>query len=86
LKTGERQFGRPLASKGSMPLARITSQGLAAIALLVAALWGCILAENSITRSASLTRIASLQELRMLRSAVRKVNTPIGVWHRQGRA
>jgi hypothetical protein len=64
-----------------MPIARITSQGLAAIALLVAALWGCILAENSITQSASRTRIASLHELRMLRNGLRKVQSPaIPAW------
>ena len=65
----------------SMPIARITSQGLAAIALLVAALWGCILAENSINRSAYMTRRASLHELQMLRSGLRKVNTPAPVWN-----
>jgi len=59
-----------------MPIARITTQGLAAIALLVAALWVCILAENAITRSASLTRRASLHELQLLRSGFRKVHTP----------
>ena len=63
----------------TMPIARITSHGLAAIALLVAALWGCILAENSIRRSAYLTRQASLEELRMLRTGVRKVNAPVPV-------
>jgi hypothetical protein len=59
-----------------MPIARITSQGLIAIALLVAALWACILAEHSITRSARLTGASSLQELQLLRSTIRKVNTP----------
>jgi hypothetical protein len=59
-----------------MPIARITSQGLVAIALLVAALWGCILAENSITRSARMTGLSSLHELRLLRNSVRKVSTP----------
>jgi hypothetical protein len=64
----------------SMPIARITSQGLAAIALLVAVLWGCILAENSITRSAYLTRLASLHELQVLRSGMHKVNAPEHNW------
>lgn len=59
-----------------MPIARITTQGLAVIALLVAALWGCILAENSLNRSAQLMRLASLSELRMLRNGMRKVNAP----------
>jgi hypothetical protein len=59
-----------------VPIARITSQGLIAIALLVAALWTCILAENSITRSARLTGASSLHELQLLRNAIRKVSTP----------
>jgi hypothetical protein len=65
-----------------MPIARITSQGLAAIAVLVAVLWGCILAENSINRSASLLRLASLHELQVLRSGMRRVNAPVkpGLW------
>jgi len=68
-----------------MPIARITSQGLAAIALLVAALWGCILAENSITRTAGVTRRASLHELRVLKSGLHKVNAPVSSprWHRR---
>jgi hypothetical protein len=60
-----------------MPIARITSQGLVAIALLVAALWGCILAENSLNRSARLMRLTSLHELQVLRSGMRKVNAPV---------
>lgn len=59
-----------------MPIARITTQGLAAIAMLVAALWGCILAENSFTRSAVNLRVSSLHELKMLRGGLRKVNVP----------
>ena len=64
------------ALREAMPIARITSQGLIAIALLVAALWACILAEHSITRSACRTGASSLHELQLLRSAIRKVNTP----------
>jgi len=64
-----------------MPIAKITSQGLAAIALLVATLWGCILAESSITRAAHLARLDSLHELQMLRGGLRKVNTPAPVRH-----
>jgi hypothetical protein len=63
-----------------VPIARITSQGLAAIALLVAVLWGCILAENSISRSAYLTRLTTLNELRQLRQGMRKVNSPAPLW------
>jgi hypothetical protein len=63
----------------AMPIAGITTQGLVAIALLVAALWACILTENSITRSARLTEARSLHELKLLRRATRKVNTPAPV-------
>jgi hypothetical protein len=59
-----------------MPIARITTQGLIAIALLVAALWTCILTENSITRSAMMLRLSSLHELQMLRSGLHKVSAP----------
>jgi len=68
----------------AMPIARITSQGLVAIALLVAALWACILAENSIARSARLTGAQSLHELQLLRSGIRKANVPapLRLWRR----
>jgi hypothetical protein len=59
-----------------MPIARITSHGLAAIALLVAVLWGCILAENSIRRSAIQVRADWLNELRLLRSGLHQVKAP----------
>jgi hypothetical protein len=61
-----------------MPIARITSHGLAVIAVLVCALWSCILAENSISRSARLVRLSSLHELQMLRNGLRKVHAPDG--------
>jgi hypothetical protein len=71
-----------------VPIAKITSQGLVAIALLVAALWACILAENSITRSARLDGAGSLQELRRLRGGMHKVNAPMPnpSWGRPGSA
>ena len=60
-----------------MPIAKITPTGLIAIALLVAVLWGCILAENSITRSARLEQVESLRELKLLRNGLRKVHAPV---------
>lgn len=60
----------------AMPIARITSNGLAAIALLVTALWGCILTEHSITRSARRTEVEALNELRIIRDGSRRVNSP----------
>jgi hypothetical protein len=62
-----------------VPIARITSQGLAAIALLVAVLWGCILAENSISRNAYRTRLTAFNELRVLRNGMHRVNSPASV-------
>ncbi len=59
-----------------MPIVRITSHGLITIAILVAALWGCILAEDSIVQSARLTGLQSLSELRSMRNGLRKVSTP----------
>jgi len=51
-----------------VPIAKITGQGLAAIALLVALLWGCLIAERRIVRQANAGRDRALQELRLLRS------------------
>jgi hypothetical protein len=67
-------------SNGGVPIARITSQGLAAIALPVAVLWGCILAENSISRRAYLTRLTTFNQLRQLRQGTRRVNSPAPLW------
>ena len=65
-----------------MPIAKITSQGLGAIALLVAALWGCILAENAFNRSAYQMQLASQHEIWKLRHGLRKVSAPV---HSPGR-
>jgi hypothetical protein len=59
-----------------MPIARITTPGLVAIALLVAALWGCIVSENAVTRAAEQSRAQSLEQLRLLRKGLQKVNQP----------
>jgi len=77
MKTNLTHFGIRHARSGRVPIAKITPTGLLAIALLVAVLWGCILAENSITRSARLGEVESLHELQMLRNGLRKVHTPI---------
>src|SRR4051812_5284151 len=63
--------------RSAMPIARITSQGLAAIAVAVGLLWGGILAENRLVQSAYRNRIATFHELRMLRDGLRKVNAPV---------
>jgi hypothetical protein len=71
--------------RNCVPIAKITSQGLIAIALLVAALWACILAENSITRSARLDGAGSLQELRRLRLHKVDAPGPNAAWMRPSR-
>lgn len=50
-----------------MPFARITKQGLAAIAILVAILWGCILAERYLTHTAQLETYRTLRRMRHLK-------------------
>jgi len=48
-------------------MARITSQGLKAMALLVVLLWGCILFERSLISTANRTSYEALREIRTLR-------------------
>jgi hypothetical protein len=50
-----------------MPIVKITGQGLSAIALSVALLWGCLLEERAITRHTYAERARVLQDLRRLR-------------------
>jgi len=50
-----------------MALAKITRQGLISIALLVAILWGCILAERSLSRNARLDTYRALRQIRYLK-------------------
>ena len=50
-----------------MLFARITGQGMSAIALSVALLWGCLIAQRVITRTAADGRARALQEIRTLR-------------------
>lgn len=49
-----------------MALAKITGQGLAAIAFLVALLWTCILGERLIVRHANAEAVHALQENRLM--------------------
>ena len=62
-----------------MPFARITGQGLAAIALVVAALWACLIGErlmmnNSFARQAQVMR--ELRQMQLLRRA-EPASTPL---------
>jgi hypothetical protein len=49
-----------------MPIAKITGQGLAAIALSVALLWSCFIGERLMVRHASARQAQLLRELHLL--------------------
>ncbi len=54
-----------------MPIAKITGQGLAAMALSVALLWGCVIADVVQERRAYAERARVLQELQLLQRSTR---------------
>jgi hypothetical protein len=62
-----------------MPIARITGQGLAAIALSVALLWTCLIAERVTLRHATARRAQLMRELHQLQQNHRAepVSTPV---------
>ncbi|MBS1857848.1 MAG: hypothetical protein JST11_20940 [Acidobacteria bacterium] len=49
-----------------MPIAKITGQGLAAIALSVALLWGCLITEQVMLNHSYVRRAQVMRELRQL--------------------
>ena len=53
-----------------MPVVKITGQGLSAIALSVALLWTCLLAERHLVHRAEFQRAQTLEEIRRLRRRV----------------
>ncbi|MCC6858135.1 MAG: hypothetical protein IT158_06235 [Bryobacterales bacterium] len=61
-----------------MALAGITRQGLAAIAFLVAVLWGCVLMERSTIRDAKIQTYRALREVQYLKMhrTTRPASTP----------
>lgn len=62
-----------------MPIAKITGQGLTAIALAVALLWTCVLTERSLQQRASLERSRLLREVNLMqrRESPRPVSLPL---------
>jgi hypothetical protein len=52
-----------------MPMAKITGQGLFAIALSVALLWGCLIGERIMLRHAASRRVRVLHQIERLRRA-----------------
>lgn len=61
-----------------MPVAKITGQGLSAIALSVALLWACLIGERGMVRQAEVQRAQALEGIRRLRRQVepQPVSTP----------
>ena len=49
-----------------MPIAKITGQGLAAVALAVALLWGCFIGERLMVRQALAQRAQLMRELHQM--------------------
>jgi hypothetical protein len=60
-----------------MPIARITGQGLAAIALSVALLWACLVGERMLLNHSLAQRAQVIRELRQLQLDHRTV--PVSV-------
>jgi hypothetical protein len=50
-----------------MAVAKITRQGLTSIAILVAILWGCLLAERYLTRTSQMETYRALRQIRYLK-------------------
>ncbi len=64
-----------------MPIAKITGQGLAAMTLSVALLWGCVIADGVLERRATDERARVLYELRLMQRSTRPepVSVPLPV-------
>jgi hypothetical protein len=56
-----------------MAIAKITKQGLAAIAFSVGVLWGCVVCEHFQRESAIEERVRVMREVRRLQGPVRQV-------------
>jgi hypothetical protein len=64
-----------------MPIAKITGQGLAAIALSVALLWSCLIGERVLVRRASAERVLVMRDLKRLQRTRLQLN-PLQPDHR----
>ena len=62
-----------------MPIVKITGQGLSAIALSVALLWGCWIEERALTRRAGAEQARVLRDLQQLQrtSPPRPASAPL---------
>ncbi len=70
-----------------MPIARITGQGISAMALCVAALWGCLIAERVVRQRAFTYQSRELQKIELLQRRFRPqpVSAPLPVFPRRVR-
>ena len=59
-----------------MPVVKITGQGLSAIALSVALLWGCLVKEQAVARHDRVERARVLRDLRELQHHNLPVSLP----------
>jgi hypothetical protein len=59
-----------------MPIVKITGQGLSAIALSVAILWGCWMQEQAVTRRDHAERARVLRDLQQLQRPQDPVSVP----------
>ena len=60
-----------------MPIVKITGQGLSAIALSVALLWGCWMQERAVTRRASAERARVMRDLQRLQRTPQPDSAPL---------
>lgn len=60
-----------------MAIAKITEQGLTAIAIMVALLWGCLLSERLIVKHANSEVTRTIREIRLMQ--LRRRSQPVSV-------
>ena len=68
-----------------MPIAKITGQGLAAIALSVALLWACFIGERLMVKEATACRAQVMRDLHRLQQQ-RRGTEPVSAPHHDTRA
>jgi hypothetical protein len=66
-----------------MPVARITGPGLAAIALSVALLWGCVIGQRVMMRQALLERARVMRQLVYPQHRTQPVSVPAPFMHQR---
>jgi len=69
-----------------MPIAKITGQGLAAIGVSVALLWGCVIGQRSMLREAYSERVRVMREVQLLHLRQQPVPVSLPAPHRAPRS